>query len=383
MNKKLLFLIMLFCAVAVNAQITELVDSLQSVTFQNISGSMVILIWNNPTPVTISASSINAVTFPGDTTLLVTENNSSGTVSIPLDSIQQISFQSSILIRGDVDENASGGPDAYSASLILKYLAGLDTLSAQQIAAAEVDGNAEIEANDAYWILYATVYGTFPDGSLPKAAGVQMGSVAVGQLSSQENSDLVTVPIILEKSQGIHACYLELNIDGRYADVDSVTGNLPQGWLMVHNYANGVLKIAMAGVNTLPDGTITTIDLKLKNKGVKFAVSGSAKLNANLNSQINSFTVQAVPTQFELDQNFPNPFNPSTNINYSVPKTSLVTIKVYDILGKEVAALVNEEKSAGNYSVQFSANSNMASGVYFYRMQAGSFTETKKLILLK
>jgi hypothetical protein len=174
-----------------------------------------------------------------------------------------------------------------------------------------------------------------------------------------------------------------LNIDGRYADVDSVTGNLPQGWLMVHNYANGVLKIAMAGVNTLPDGTITTIDLKLKNKGVKFAVSGSAKLNANLNSQINSFTVQAVPTQFELDQNFPNPFNPSTNINYSVPKTSLVTIKVYDILGKEVAALVNEEKSAGNYSVQFSANSNMASGVYFYRMQAGSFTETKKLILLK
>jgi hypothetical protein len=314
---------------------------------------------------------------------LVTENNSSGTVSIPLDSIQQISFQSSILIRGDVDENASGGPDAYSASLILKYLAGLDTLSAQQIAAAEVDGNAEIEANDAYWILYATVYGTFPDGSLPKAAGVQMGSVAVGQLSSQENSDLVTVPIILEKSQGIHACYLELNIDGRYADVDSVTGNLPQGWLMVHNYANGVLKIAMAGVNTLPDGTITTIDLKLKNKGVKFAVSGSAKLNANLNSQINSFTVQAVPTQFELDQNFPNPFNPSTNINYSVPKTSLVTIKVYDILGKEVAALVNEEKSAGNYSVQFSANSNMASGVYFYRMQAGSFTETKKLILLK
>jgi hypothetical protein len=374
---------MLFCAVAVNAQITELVDSLQSVTFQNISGSMVILIWNNPTPVTISASSINAVTFPGDTTLLVTENNSSGTVSIPLDSIQQISFQSSILIRGDVDENASGGPDAYSASLILKYLAGLDTLSAQQIAAAEVDGNAEIEANDAYWILYATVYGTFPDGSLPKAAGVQMGSVAVGQLSSQENSDLVTVPIILEKSQGIHACYLELNIDGRYADVDSVTGNLPQGWLMVHNYANGVLKIAMAGVNTLPDGTITTIDLKLKNKGVKFAVSGSAKLNANLNSQINSFTVQAVPTQFELDQNFPNPFNPSTNINYSVPKTSLVTIKVYDILGKEVAALVNEEKSAGNYSVQFSANSNMASGVYFYRMQAGSFTETKKLILLK
>jgi hypothetical protein len=70
-------------------------------------------------------------------------------------------------------------------------------------------------------------------------------------------------------------------------------------------------------------------------------------------------------------------------INYSIPKASLVTIKVYDILGREVKTLVNEEKSAGNYSVQFSANSGYASGVYFYRIQAGNFVQTKKLLLLK
>jgi hypothetical protein len=85
---------------------------------------------------------------------------------------------------------------------------------------------------------------------------------------------------------------------------------------------------------------------------------------------------------FILNQNYPNPFNPATIINYSIPKTSLVTIKVYDILGKEVATLVNEQKIAGNYSVQFDAG-NLSSGIYFYRMQSGSFSQTKKLTLMK
>ncbi len=85
---------------------------------------------------------------------------------------------------------------------------------------------------------------------------------------------------------------------------------------------------------------------------------------------------------FQLYQNYPNPFNPSTKINYSIPWTSLVILKVYDILGKEVATLINEEKSVGNYKVEFNA-SNLSSGIYFYRMQAGSFVSTKKFILLR
>ena len=92
--------------------------------------------------------------------------------------------------------------------------------------------------------------------------------------------------------------------------------------------------------------------------------------------------ILVVPNKFELFQNYPNPFNPSTTINFSVPKTSLVTIKVYNILGKELSTLVNEEKSAGNYSVQF-FGSKLSSGIYFYRMQAGSFSQAKKLLLLK
>ena len=90
-----------------------------------------------------------------------------------------------------------------------------------------------------------------------------------------------------------------------------------------------------------------------------------------------------LPANFILSQNYPNPFNPTTTIDYSVPKSSMVTIKVYDVLGKEVATLVNQNKSAGNYSVQFNASSKFASGVYLYRMQARSFVQTKKLILMK
>jgi hypothetical protein len=88
------------------------------------------------------------------------------------------------------------------------------------------------------------------------------------------------------------------------------------------------------------------------------------------------------PTSFRLDQNYPNPFNPKTGIRYQVPGVSDVKITVYDMLGKEVAVLVNERKLPGQYEVVFDG-SHFASGVYFYRLQAGDFTQTKRLLLLK
>lgn len=89
------------------------------------------------------------------------------------------------------------------------------------------------------------------------------------------------------------------------------------------------------------------------------------------------------PTGYTLYQNYPNPFNPVTTIEYEIPEKTLVTIKLYDILGREVKTLIdNEEKVRYKYSVDFDGSS-LTSGVYFYRMQAGSFTETKKMILLK
>jgi hypothetical protein len=88
------------------------------------------------------------------------------------------------------------------------------------------------------------------------------------------------------------------------------------------------------------------------------------------------------PENYKLEQNYPNPFNPSTTINYSIPSASDVSVKVYDLLGHEVMTLVNEHKSAGNYSVVVDA-SNLASGVYVYKMNAGDFSDVKRMTLLK
>lgn len=85
---------------------------------------------------------------------------------------------------------------------------------------------------------------------------------------------------------------------------------------------------------------------------------------------------------FQLLQNYPNPFNPSTRIRYEIPERSFVTIKVYDVLGKEIATLVNEEKLYGNYEFEFIGN-GLASGIYYYRIRAGNFSQTRKMILLK
>jgi hypothetical protein len=89
-----------------------------------------------------------------------------------------------------------------------------------------------------------------------------------------------------------------------------------------------------------------------------------------------------VPKKYMLEQNYPNPFNPSTTITFSIPSKSFVTLKVFDILGREVVSIVSEEMSAGIYSKQWNA-ANVSSGIYFYRLQVGTFSDTKKLVLIK
>jgi len=85
---------------------------------------------------------------------------------------------------------------------------------------------------------------------------------------------------------------------------------------------------------------------------------------------------------YKLSQNYPNPFNPVTTIKYQMPELNFVTIKVYDVLGNEIVTLVNEEKQTGFHEIEFNLDKS-TSGIYFYRLQAGSFVETKKMVLMK
>lgn len=106
---------------------------------------------------------------------------------------------------------------------------------------------------------------------------------------------------------------------------------------------------------------------------------GAYELGSSVGTENNS---TSYPADYVLYQNYPNPFNPLTTIRYSIPTSSFVTIKVFDILGNEIKSLVNEEKSAGNYELGFNA-SNLSSGVYFYRLQTANFIETRNMVLMK
>lgn len=105
-------------------------------------------------------------------------------------------------------------------------------------------------------------------------------------------------------------------------------------------------------------------------------------LSGGMNPENATNGENTVPQEYKLHQNYPNPFNPVTTIKYQLPKDGLVQIKVYDIIGREVMTLVNEQKTAGTYETVFNAT-NFASGIYFYRIQSGSFVESKRMMLIK
>ena len=136
----------------------------------------------------------------------------------------------------------------------------------------------------------------------------------------------------------------------------------------------------------------TSVNSGLENKNIHMLLLNSdgyiyAGLTYEIYKSVGSTTdiqndIKKFPNYYSLSQNYPNPFNPATNIQFSIPQQSFVTLKVYDILGKEVATLVNEEKSTGSYNVSFNA-SNLSSGVYFFSIKARDFSQTRKMVLMK
>ncbi|MBS1550469.1 MAG: T9SS type A sorting domain-containing protein [Bacteroidetes bacterium] len=105
-------------------------------------------------------------------------------------------------------------------------------------------------------------------------------------------------------------------------------------------------------------------------------------ITSGLITGINNTPITMTPDRFELSQNYPNPFNPSTKISFSIPKQSFVSLKIYDMLGKEVSQLVSEVKTPGVYSIDFNAL-NLSSGAYFYQLKAGEFSDIKRMVLIK
>ena len=128
---------------------------------------------------------------------------------------------------------------------------------------------------------------------------------------------------------------------------------------------------------------VTEISIQMDGQWNYYDRSGLDNFSINpFSSDVKPYLIDSHPSKYKLDQNYPNPFNPTTRIRFSISELSFVKLKVYDIVGNEIETLVNQEKPAGSYEVQFSAV-DLPSGVYFYRIQTGGFIDTKKMILLK
>ena len=146
-----------------------------------------------------------------------------------------------------------------------------------------------------------------------------------------------------------------------------------------------IANVTSSGPYSIPSGSSIDVafaiaaDINLLNLRTAFA-NARTKYNFILTSVKDN--INPLPYKFELAQNYPNPFNPSTTIKFSIPSENHVILKIYDMLGREVRTLLNEEKAPGNYSINFVAG-NLPSGVYLYKLTAGNYTDAKKLILLK
>jgi hypothetical protein len=166
----------------------------------------------------------------------------------------------------------------------------------------------------------------------------------------------------------------------------------------IRAYKNGVLSNTVTRVTNMPLGTGFKVGGYSTSAGLRgtmdeFRLWRRALTAGEVTSMWNSDlggcgitgitqTNNQIPNIYSLEQNYPNPFNPVTNIKFGIPQSGNVKLVVFDILGREVATLVNEFKTSGNYVVDFEA-STFSSGVYFYRIESGNFTETKKMLLVK
>lgn len=202
------------------------------------------------------------------------------------------------------------------------------------------------------------------------------------QMLVQYEMHHIGIKILSEQttSAQILAWYSDYEVDSSYYQ-----------WLTAGSFTPGTLvTTADGGIGIL--GGESMIQQPAGTRTIYFAIAAGTDGNdliANMNDAVTKYNTitsvesdNSLPSSYSLAQNYPNPFNPSTKIDYQIPESGFVAVKVYNLLGKEVTSLVNEEQSAGKYTLNFNGD-GLSSGVYFYKIQSGSFNETKKMILIK
>lgn len=278
-------------------------------------------------------------------------------------------------------------------------------LTGGALANADVNEDSSVDDLDVADMVFYLHNGMFPDDEKNKNKKL---IIRLRDLTINQDDAEVSIPVSVEAEDGLKAfeeydvrsVQITFTYDSTVLDFETFTSGL----VAEGNYVNavevepGIAEFTFAspvgredGLDlgeitvSFPSGTIqenTTIGTSIRVNG------GDETVGPNIVIQTTDVNEEEViPTEYSLSQNYPNPFNPATTIKYSLPNAGLVQLKIYDVLGREIAELVNTEQNAGVYNVQWngenSAGAKVSSGVYFYRIEAGDFVQVNKMILLK
>ncbi|UCE20209.1 MAG: right-handed parallel beta-helix repeat-containing protein [Gemmatimonadota bacterium] len=313
------------------------------------------------------------------------------------------------------DVTFNGEISAFDASVLLKYIvtgytdqplipehhAGEWVFVPDHRCYSDLDSSSVDQ--DYVGIIIGDVSQNYPGDGPPKLV-VSVGcQVSVPQVTGA-TGETIHLPISVEGAQGVFSADMEVRFDPQLLTaVDVDTTAWTAGFMSAHHVQDGVIRIALAGARKLQgDGEIAHLTFRV-NPALREGLACPLELSVALNEGIVPETISTgmftsarlVPETFALAQNYPNPFNPTTTIAYAVPfepglnddGTLKVTLKVYNVLGQEVGTLVEEHLAPGYYTVQWDGQTGrgqeLATGIYFYRMTAGRFTKTMKMVLLK
>jgi hypothetical protein len=299
------------------------------------------------------------------------------------------------------DVNSDGCLDVLDVIMIVDHIIARDSLRGEEFLRADlapwVHGNPApfpdgfVNVQDLSLLQNIILSGIYPDGTpingcsytiLPKVGGDD-DVISTVYINNEGITIYINPPV------DIRGVQIEFGNVADNPDEMVITTDLGHGYYKFLDENLRVLLYDRLGQKIIPAGKHLLADIPfLISRPEDITVDKFLLIDVNRNRIIETEVEiiygnpPTLPQDYILYQNYPNPFNPATTIEYSLPKKSYVTLKVYDILGNEVAYLVNEEKNRGNYLINFNS-AGLASGVYFYRLQADEFVQTKKMMLLR
>ncbi|BDQ01435.1 T9SS type A sorting domain-containing protein [Ignavibacterium sp.] len=301
------------------------------------------------------------------------------------------------------DVNGDGCLDILDILLVVDHIIGRDSLEGEAFLRADlapwVPGAPEpnpdgvVNVQDLSLLQNIILTGVYPNGTEINACSYIVANPVNGfDESNQKTNIFITkngITLYLDSDEEIRGVQAEFSNTGNYAGDISINTTLGQGHYYFGENILRVLLYDRAGIRTLRSGNNFLAHLPFPISNPQYVTVEKIILINSNNERLTDNKLEIkyqdpppLPLEFNLYQNFPNPFNPGTRIAYSIPRDEVVTIKVFDLLGNEIKTLVDEFQTQNYYEIQFNAE-NLSSGIYFYQMKAGDFIQTKKMILLR